>query len=150
MLIPHFKHFLFLHAPAQVLSVHLQLSILPQGFLSKHNPQSISLCICWLETVFHLYAQQEDSVWIVSFAMTQGLGHIPHLRPSSHYPVDDIVWWVASLVSPVSPLGVAQSAIGKRSPQLVELILLSGKLSDVVSCGAYGGKRWPVCQGWYV
>jgi len=148
--IPRFQHASYRPALVEPLPLRLQLTFLPQRFLSQHNPQSISLSLHWLRSAFLVAFPPHASFWISSCAMLQGLGlSLPPTR-SCHYSLDDVVGLTALSIYRICVPGVAKSSFLEHWPFWLAWTLLLGEMLNVASYGRYGGKLRLSCQGWYV
>jgi len=91
--IPSFQHFLHLPAPAELLSLHLELAFLTEWSLCPENPQSISPSVHCLKDVFLVVSPPQASFRKPSCAIVQE--HQPFLLHSHDclHSLHDVVVW---------------------------------------------------------
>jgi len=114
--IPCLQHSTFLPAPAWTLSLRLQHALLPERFLSQHNPWSISLSLGCSKSAFLVLCQRQASFWIPSCAMPLELRLF--LLPSHSWleSLDDIVVWKALAICCICQPAVVKCSVSKYPP----------------------------------
>jgi len=105
------QHFLFLPAPAELLSLRLELAFMPQLSLGHHNLWFISLSLCCMETAFFILSPLRAAFWITSCAVPKGLGPFLIRSCSSHHLLDVVVGWNALLICRLYPPEAAKRSI---------------------------------------
>jgi len=144
-----FQHFSYLPAPAQSLSLHLQLALLPQRSLYPHNPRSISPSLHCLQTVFHLISPPRASFWIASNTKHQGIGPVQPPSRSYVHLLDAVHLWIAWLVCRICLPVVAKGSFSERWLLYCVLTSLMGHMLDVARYGPHGVKLRLEGWGWY-
>ena len=94
MSIPRFQHFSYHPAPAELLSLHPQLAVLPQQFLSPRNPRLISPSPCYLKSLFLVFSLPQTSCWIACYTMHLGLRLFQLPSRSCLDSLDHVVVWI--------------------------------------------------------
>jgi hypothetical protein len=141
---------LCLSAPTYSVPLHLQLSFLPQRFLSQHNGCSISLSLYYLWSAFLIVSLQQASCCIASYTMRKALRIYMVHRRSGLHSHNDIVMWLALWICHICQPKVGSVSFVEHWLLLFVLTVSLGEMMDAARYRQYGGKLCLSCQGWYV
>ena len=147
--IPLLQQISYLPAHSQSAVLRLQLTIMPQQILYRHNTRSISLSYCFLHSAFHVLSWQQASFWIASCAVLLRLGPcLPPDRTALHslYAFDV---WIGLSICPICLVRFVESSVSKRWLLYIVLTERMGAILDVARYGPDGGQLCLLCQGWY-
>jgi len=143
-----FEHYPYVPALALLLSLRLELAVLPLRSLAPHNPRLISLSLHCLKSAFPVVSRLQASLCAISCAMLPTLRHFLPPSQSCLYSPDDVVVWNALEICHIGPLEVAKGSFSEHWPLYRVLTLLLADMLDVARNGPHWGKLHLLGQRW--
>lgn len=140
----------YLPAPTESMPLYLQLTFLPQRFLSQHYAQVIPLSLHRKCSKFVIRSPPQMFLSIASRTMPPQLALCLCPGSSSLDSLPDIVRWTTVLFGHICQPELRNCSFSMDWPSYFTLTLLLGRMIDVAGYEQYEGKLNLICQGLYI